>query len=87
MRDVTAFWIGRSRRSSRDRRSAASTGGIAVAGSLVMATGPIAGGLIYDNFTSYAWLYIGAWGMGIAAFLRALSSRPFAKMGAVPVLT
>ncbi|QWG20434.1 MFS transporter [Bradyrhizobium sediminis] len=59
-------------------------GGIAMAGSLGMATGPIAGGLIYDTFASYAWLYIGAWGMGIGAFLMALSFRPFAKAQAAP---
>ncbi|KIZ41788.1 MULTISPECIES: MFS transporter [Rhodopseudomonas] len=52
-------------------------GGLAMAGSLGMAIGPIAGGLIYDSFASYAWLYIGAWGMGIGAFLMALSFRPF----------
>jgi MFS family permease len=60
-------------------------GGIAMAGSLGMATGPIAGGLIYDTFASYAWLYIGAWGMGLGAFLMALSFRPFAKAQAAPV--
>jgi MFS family permease len=54
-------------------------GGTAMAGSLGMATGPIAGGLIYDTFASYAWLYIGAWGMGLGAFLMALSFRPFPK--------
>jgi MFS family permease len=60
-------------------------GGTAMAGSLGMATGPIAGGLIYDTFASYAWLYIGAWGMGLGAFLMALSFRPFAKARAVAV--
>jgi MFS family permease len=60
-------------------------GGTAMAGSLGMATGPIAGGLIYDTFASYAWLYIGAWGMGLGAFLMALSFRPFPKARAVPV--
>jgi MFS family permease len=54
-------------------------GGTAMAGSLGMATGPIAGGLIYDTFASYAWLYIGAWGMGIGAFLMAMTFRPFPK--------
>jgi MFS family permease len=60
-------------------------GGTAMAGSLGMATGPIAGGLIYDTFASYSWLYIGAWGMGLGAFLMALSFRPFPKARAVPV--
>jgi MFS family permease len=54
-------------------------GGTAMAGSLGMATGPIAGGLIYDTFASYAWLYIGAWGMGIGAFLMAMTFRPFSR--------
>jgi MFS family permease len=60
-------------------------GGTAMAGSLGMATGPIAGGLIYDTFASYAWLYIGAWGMGIGAFLMAMSFRPFPKARAAAV--
>jgi MFS family permease len=59
-------------------------GGTAMAGSLGMATGPIAGGLIYDTFASYAWLYIGAWGMGLGAFLMALSFRPFPRARAAP---
>src|SRR5450631_665476 len=60
-------------------------GGTAMAGSLGMATGPVAGGLIYDTFASYAWLYIGAWAMGLGAFLMALSFRPFPKALAAPV--
>ena len=60
-------------------------GGTAMAGSLGMATGPIAGGLIYDTFAGYAWLYIGAWGMGLGAFLMALSFRPFPKTPAAAV--
>ena len=43
-------------------------GGTAMAGSLGMATGPLAGGLIYDTFASYAWLYIGSWAFGLGAF-------------------
>ncbi|OKO76344.1 membrane protein [Bradyrhizobium sp. NAS80.1] len=54
-------------------------GGTAMAGSLGMATGPLAGGLIYDAFSSYAWLYIGSWAMGLGAFLMAMMFRPFAK--------
>src|SRR6202162_984764 len=53
-------------------------GGTAMAGSLGMATGPLAGGLIYDTFASYGWLYIGAWGIGIGAYLIALTFRPYA---------
>jgi MFS family permease len=56
-------------------------GGTAMAGSLGMATGPIAGGLIYDTFASYAWLYIGSWAVGLGAFLIAMTFRPFPKGG------
>jgi len=55
-----------------------------MAGSLGMATGPLAGGLIYDTFASYAWLYIGAWALGLGAFLMAMSFRPFPKPSVVP---
>ena len=59
-------------------------GGTAMAGSLGMATGPLAGGLIYDTFASYAWLYIGSWIMGLGAFLIALTFRPFLAAKAEP---
>jgi MFS family permease len=54
-------------------------GGTAMAGSLGMATGPVAGGFIYDTFASYAWLYIGSWAVGLGAFLIAMTFRPFSK--------
>src|SRR5665213_2379868 len=56
-------------------------GGTSMAGSLGMAMGPLAGGLIYDTFASYAWLYIGSWIMGLGAFLIAMTFRPFPKSG------
>jgi MFS family permease len=59
-------------------------GGTAMAGSLGMATGPLAGGLIYDTFASYAWLYVGSWIMGLGAFLIALTFRPFLAAKAEP---
>jgi MFS family permease len=59
-------------------------GGLAMAGSLGMASGPVAGGLIYDTFASYAWLYIGSWAVGLGAFLIALTFRPFPKVDAEP---
>jgi MFS family permease len=61
-------------------------GGTAMAGSLGMSTGPLLGGILYDRFDSYAWLYIGSWGMGLAAVLVMLTFRPFAKpaQGLVP---
>ncbi len=61
-------------------------GGTAMAGSLGMATGPLAGGLIYDTFASYAWLYIGSWIMGLGAFLIILTFKPIpASRTAAPV--
>ena len=54
-------------------------GGTAMAGSLGMALGPVAGGMIYDAFASYTWLYVGAWAMGVGAFLIAMTFRPFPK--------
>jgi MFS family permease len=59
-------------------------GGTAMAGSLGMATGPLAGGLIYDTFASYAWLYIGSWAIGLGAFLIALTFRPFPMARTAP---
>jgi MFS family permease len=55
-------------------------GGTSMAGSLGMATGPLAGGLIYDTFASYAWLYIGSWAFGLGAFIIAMTFRPFPKV-------
>jgi MFS family permease len=60
-------------------------GGTAMAGSLGMSAGPVAGGLIYDTFASYTWLYVGSWAMGIGAFLIAMTFRPFPKTQAAPV--
>ncbi len=54
-------------------------GGISMAGSLGMATGPVAGGMIYDALASYTWLYLGSFGMGLGAFLIAMTFRPFPK--------
>ncbi|WP_374377373.1 MFS transporter [Dongia sp.] len=54
-------------------------GGSAMAGSLGMALGPVVGGWIYDSFASYHGLYVAAFGMGILAFLIALTFKPFPK--------
>ena len=51
-------------------------GGTAMAGSLGMATGPLAGGVIFDTFGSYAWLYIGSGLFGLGAFAIMLTFRP-----------
>jgi MFS family permease len=60
-------------------------GGTAMAGSLGMATGPLAGGLIYDSFASYGWLFLGSWGIGVGAFLIALTFSPRPKDQLEPV--
>ncbi|WP_175904387.1 MFS transporter [Burkholderia seminalis] len=54
-------------------------GGCAMAGSLGMAAGPVAGGLIVDTFGSYGGLYLGSFAIGVGAFLIATMFRPFAK--------
>lgn len=60
-------------------------GGMAMAGGLGMATGPVTGGLIYDHFASYSWLFIASFGLGIGAFLIGLTFKPFpAKPVPVP---
>ena len=62
-------------------------GGTAMAGSLGMATGPLAGGLIYDTFASYAWLYIGSWIMGLGAFLIIMTFKPVPAVRTAAPLT
>jgi hypothetical protein len=41
--------------------------------------------MIYDSFASYGWLYIGSFGIGIGAFLIAMTFKPFPKAQPVPV--
>ena len=55
-------------------------GSLGMAGALGMAAGPVAGGWIYDTTASYAWLYIGSFGIGMGAFLIALTFRPFSQV-------
>ncbi len=54
-------------------------GGLTMAGGLGMATGPVVGGLIYDRFASYSWLFITCFCLGIGAFLIAMTFRPFPR--------
>jgi MFS family permease len=56
-------------------------GGTAMAGSLGMATGPVVGGLIFDRFGGYGWLFILSGALGLGAFLIALMFRPRERMG------
>ena len=54
-------------------------GGTTMAGGLGMATGPVVGGMIYDHFATYSWLFLGSFGLGLGAFLIALTFKPFPK--------
>jgi MFS family permease len=59
-------------------------GGTTMASSLGMALGPVVGGLIYDTFASYAWLFIGAFALGLGAFLSALAFTRLPRRPMVP---
>ena len=54
-------------------------GAMSLAGSLGMATGPVLGGWLFDTTGSYGSLYLTCFGMGLGAFVIALTFRPFAK--------
>lgn len=51
-------------------------GAATMVSSLGMAAGPLAGGWIYDVYGSYAWLYVGSFGIGWGAVAIALLFRP-----------
>jgi MFS family permease len=61
-------------------------GGMSMTSSLGMASGPLAGGLVFDTFASYTWLFVGSWAVGVGAFLIAMTftSRPAEKLEPVP---
>ncbi len=48
-------------------------GAVSAFASLGMALGPWAGGWVFDTFHGYFWLYVGSFGIGIAAVAVALS--------------
>jgi MFS family permease len=54
-------------------------GGSGMAGGFGMAAGPLAGGMIYDSFDSYRWLYVGSFAIGLCAFLVAALFRPLPR--------
>jgi MFS family permease len=60
-------------------------GAVAAFASLGMALGPLAGGWVFDTFQSYGWLYVGSFGIGMAAVAVALSF-PSAKRPTRPSL-
>jgi MFS family permease len=59
-------------------------GGTVMAGGLGMATGPVIGGMIYDTYATYSWLFIFAFAMGIGSVLIALTFKPFPKEAPIP---
>jgi MFS family permease len=60
-------------------------GSSSMAGSLGMALGPVLGGLIFDAYATYTWLYVASFAMGIGAVLIAMTFQPFEKPRAEPV--
>lgn len=52
-------------------------GAAAMVSSIGMALGPAVGGLIFDTTGSYAWLYIGSFGIGLGAVAISLAFPPF----------
>jgi MFS family permease len=60
-------------------------GGMSMASSLGMASGPLVGGIIFDTFASYTWLFIGSWAVGVGAFLISMTFRPRAGEQFEPV--
>jgi MFS family permease len=54
-------------------------GSSSMAGSLGMALGPVLGGLIFDAYATYVWLYVASFVMGVGAALIATTFRPFVK--------
>jgi Major Facilitator Superfamily/DinB superfamily len=51
-------------------------GAVSFASTLGMALGPLAGGWLYDAFSSYAWLFIRSCGIGVGAMAIACTFRP-----------
>jgi len=60
-------------------------GAVSAFASLGMALGPWFGGWVFDTFNSYGWLYVGSFGIGIAAVAVALSF-PSARRPSQPSL-
>jgi MFS family permease len=62
-------------------------GATSMVASLGMALGPAVGGLIFDAYGSYGWLYIGSFGIGLAAAGIALAFPPLPLRAAAKVQT
>jgi MFS family permease len=61
-------------------------GAITMVASLGMALGPWAGGLVFDAYNSYVWLYIGSFSIGLAAVAVALTFPTITRKPAQPAL-
>ena len=51
-------------------------GAVSTVATLGMALGPVVGGSLYDRLGSYAWMFVGSFGIGLAAVVVALAFRP-----------
>lgn len=56
-----------------DRIMGTMFGAVSMVASLGMALGPWAGGVVYDTFNGYTWLYVGAASVGLAAVAIAIA--------------
>jgi MFS family permease len=61
-------------------------GAVAAFASLGMALGPWFGGWVFDTFNGYGWLYVGSFGIGLAAVAVALTFPPPVRKPARPSL-
>ncbi len=60
-------------------------GAATMASSMGMAIGPLVGGMIFDRYGTYGWLYIGSFVVGLSAALIMASFRPARPPQAPPV--
>jgi len=56
-----------------------------MASTVGMATGPLAGGWIFDAFAAYWWLYVGSFAVGLGAAAIALTFRPLRLVSSATV--
>jgi MFS family permease len=61
-------------------------GAITMVASLGMAIGPWAGGMVFDTYNSYTWLYIGSFSIGLAAVAVALTFPTVARRPPQPAM-
>jgi MFS family permease len=61
-------------------------GAVSMVASLGMALGPWAGGIVFDTFNSYLWLYVGSFSIGLAAVAVALSFPTIERKPVQPVM-